>query len=376
MTEQEIRETRESDAVEELHRATNQLYEADSLEECYEITIHAAVNILGMDWCSLVAPADDVDMFEIKAISEEGTVAVGHRPFGLDEGLAGHVYQTKETHYVGDLSTSEIAKPTDETIKACLTVPVGEWGVFHAMSRQRDAFDERDRNWAELLCMSLGTAIERTERAARLESQNQRLEEFTSIVSHDLRNPLNVAQLRLDLAQDESDSEHLDDVAGALDRMERLVESLLILARQGEETGEREWVDLGTAARNCWRNVMTSDATLRVDGPPTVKAEQSRLQQLIENLFRNAIDHGGSAVTVTMGALETGFYVEDDGPGIPPDERKTVFESGYSTADHGMGFGLKIVAQVTEAHGWDVEVTEGTAGGARFEITGVTMAER
>ena len=69
-----------------------------------------------------------------------------------------------------------------------------------------------------------------------------------------------------------------------------------------------------------------------------------------------------------------GFYVEDDGPGIPEGERERVFEDGYSTVEGGTGFGLNIVREIARAHGWEVRVTESAAGGARFEISGVESA--
>ena len=96
-----------------------------------------------------------------------------------------------------------------------------------------------------------------------------------------------------------------------------------------------------------------------------------RLEQLLENLFRNAVDHAGEDVTVTVGDLDDEFYVADDGPGISDDERDRVFEDGYSTVEEGAGLGLAIVAGIAEAHGWSVTVTESEDGGARFEVTGV-----
>lgn len=101
--------------------------------------------------------------------------------------------------------------------------------------------------------------------------------------------------------------------------------------------------------------------------------DRSRLQQLLENLIRNSIEHAGEEVTVTVGALEDGFYVEDDGPGIPADERDEEFAAGHSTSEGGTGFGLRIVQQVVEAHDWSIQLTEGSDGGARFEITGVEL---
>lgn len=214
----------------------------------------------------------------------------------------------------------------------------------------------------------------RREREWELERQNERLDQFASVVSHDLRNPLNVATLRLDLAMEECDSEHLDTVADAHDRMEELIESLLVLAREGETVTDREQVDLAAVATDCWAGVDVDDMTLAVDVDRTVRADESRLKQLFENLFCNAIDHG--CETVRVGDLDDGFFVEDDGPGIPEDDREAVFEAGYSTTTDGLGFGLSIVKQMVESHGWEISITEGTDGGARFEITGLDPVMR
>jgi signal transduction histidine kinase len=73
-------------------------------------------------------------------------------------------------------------------------------------------------------------------------------------------------------------------------------------------------------------------------------------------------------VTVGVFADDAGFFVADDGVGIPEGDRDAVMGMGYSTADDGTGFGLGIVAEIARAHGWSVAVTDSEAGGARFEI--------
>lgn len=219
---------------------------------------------------------------------------------------------------------------------------------------------------------------ERRELAARteeLERQNTRLDKFASLVSHDLRNPLNVAQGRLELANETSDSEHIDNAAKAIDRSLDLIEDMLSLARAGKQVSEREIVDFETLLENCWNNVKTAEATIESDIDLSIRADRSRLQQLVENLIRNAIDHGTEDVTIRIGSLSDGFFLEDDGPGIPPGERQQVFESGYSTDEEGTGFGLAIVQQIVDAHDWDIHVTESADGGARFEISGVEVVE-
>jgi PAS domain S-box-containing protein len=211
----------------------------------------------------------------------------------------------------------------------------------------------------------------RKARARELERKNERLEEFASVVSHDLRNPLNVAKSRIEFAADDPDAEHLDRASSALDRMEALIDDLLTVARQGQAVRDREPVALADLAEACWRTVATADATLVTDTARTVQADRGRLQQLLENLFRNAVEHGGEGVTVTVGDLDDGFYVVDDGVGIPADDRVQVLEVGYSTASDGTGFGLSIVQGIADAHGWDVTVTESESGGARFAFTGL-----
>jgi len=212
---------------------------------------------------------------------------------------------------------------------------------------------------------------EQRERKRELERQNERLEEFASVVSHDLRNPLNMVEGRLELARAECDSDELDKAEAAVDRCQTLVEDLLTLARSGQYIDETEPVSLADVARRSWETVETADATLSTDGDAVVVADRSRFRQLLENLFRNAVDHAGRDVTVEVGPLEDGFFVADDGPGVPADSRDEVFRSGYSTVTDNTGFGLAIVSEIVAAHGWEVALQDADSGGARFEITGV-----
>jgi PAS domain S-box-containing protein len=234
---------------------------------------------------------------------------------------------------------------------------------------------------------------EQKERERRLRMQNERLEEFASVVSHDLRGPLTVAQGQLKLAQQDEDNDRLDSIDSALQRMQTLIDDILTLARNGPEATATEPVDLQTAATACWQPINTENATLVTDTDSVIVADPQRLRRLLENLFRNSVTHGsmpsqvhgesaesGSPsgreqrdVTVTVGDLDdgSGFYVADDGPGIPEGHRDTVFEAGYSTGSDGTGFGLAIVADIAAVHDWDVSVTESESGGTRFEFTGV-----
>jgi len=257
----------------------------------------------------------------------------------------------------------------------------------------------------------------------RLERQNERLEEFASVLSHDLRNPLNVAEGRLELARETGERDHFDAVAEAHERMETLIEELLTLAREGNIATDLQSLPLRDQAEESWKTIATDDATLVVEDDLTVRADESRLQQLLENLFRNSVEHGSTnsrraeraddsvehsstssrtqsddnvehgstssrtqsddnvehgseGVQVRLGVLpdRAGFYVADDGPGIPESERDRVFESGYTTGGNGIGAGLSIVKRVADAHGWTVRVTGSRDGGARFEVADVDVS--
>jgi signal transduction histidine kinase len=246
----------------------------------------------------------------------------------------------------------------------------------------------------------------RVERERQLRRQNDRLDEFASVVSHDLRNPLNVAKGRVDLLAAQYDSEHVPPVQRALGRMERIIEDTLTLAKQGQTVAETEPIRISELVSDCWATVDADAATVEVVDEFTFRGDRGRLRHVFENLFRNALEHGtadsdddesraddgdtapGGSVTITVGLVEPfptttrgtgtvskGIYVEDDGPGIPEEKRDTVFEPGHTSTDDGTGFGLTIVRRIAEAHGWEVDVGRGTRGGARFEFTDVTFAD-
>lgn len=213
-------------------------------------------------------------------------------------------------------------------------------------------------------------------REYQLERQKERLEEFASVVSHDLRQPLGIVQGRLDIIREEYTSHHLDDIEDAVSRMNTLIENVLRLARQGRTVSTPQPVSLDEVVRDGWEIAGGDEATLTIDGQlGTISADGQRLQGLFENLFRNAIEHGGKDVSVTVGRTDSeGFFVEDDGQGIPPESRDQVFEHGYSTGEDGTGLGLAIVRAIVEAHGWSISLTSSENGGARFEIDGLRHA--
>ena len=221
---------------------------------------------------------------------------------------------------------------------------------------------------------------DRKQRERQLEEQNERLEEFADVVSHDLRNPLSTAEGWVAAVTDALDGEEpdvdtaqmgLDHIAHSHDRIDELIEVLLTMARQGQTVADPEPVSLETCATKAWATAETGEMTLRVDTDRTVPADPARLRQAFENLFRNANDHS-EAATVVVTTTPEGFAVEDDGIGIDPDDREDLFAFGYSTNEEGTGIGLAVVKRIIEAHGWRITVGESDDGGACFEVTGVS----
>ena len=413
--------------LERLQRCTQALMHTRTEAETARLAVDTAEEVLGAPLVGFNLLGDDgaalVPVATVDRVRETFEEPPGYdRSSGAEtDRIVWEVFEAGEPLVIDD--TREYDGLAEETpARSAVLHPLAGHGVFIVSSTDPGAFDETDTVLVEILATALTAALDRVERETllrererQLERQNGRLEEFASVVSHDLRNPLNVAMGSLDIAREECEAEHLDAVADAHDRMEGLIADLLALARQGEDVPTDERVALAGAVDRCWRNVETDGTTLRVETDRVVLADGSLLDQLLENLFRNAVEHGArrasardargdvvehgstspssqarkdavehgstsdrtpsaDGLAVTVGDIEGGFYVEDDGPGIPEADRERVFEAGYSTGEDGTGFGLKIVADAARRQGWEIAVTDGTDGGARFEVTGVEFA--
>ena len=377
--ERELQEQKEK--VTALHRVGTTIEDCETPTSVHEKVVTAAEEILEFDVAIVNEYQDGFLVPQAVSSHLDADEYYGRIPVDDDRSDAARAYRNGEPIVVDDIRDRDV-RPASPTFISSLTVPFGDDFVFQSVSREPGAFDESSVELVELLCAQaqarldrIGTEQQLRQQATALEQQNEQLEEFARVVSHDLRNPLSVASSRLALARRDHDSEHLTEVANAHDRMDTLIDDLLTLAREAQQLSEVETVPLAEIVESCWRTVETAGATLDVRTDLSVRADRTRLRQLLENLIRNSVEHGDEGVAVTVGALpeQSGFYLADDGPGIPADERQTVFEPGYSTAEDGTGFGLAIADRVAQAHDWDVSVTESEDGGARFEITGVEI---
>ena len=417
MTQDVTERTERRRELQRRERVLREMYEVvsapdRSISERIRRLLAIGTDALGMRYGVLSRIEDDEYVFELVHAPGDGlgdgAITEGDA-VPLSATNCRRVARTGETITVADVrEDAEFATltPHAEHGVACyvgtpVVVEEGLYGTccFYDDTARDRSFSDWDVTLVDLLSRWIGAALDRRARTAQLRTQNDQFREFTSIVSHDLRNPIGVLHGALELAETTGESEQFDRCRRALDRMDALVTDLTTLTREGVVIEEAERLELESVARACWATVETADATLRIEGNATVRADEARLRQLLENLFRNAVEHGSTsnrtgsddavehgstddrhdggdtALTVRVGRVGdgAGFYVEDDGVGIPETRRDEVFDQGYSTTATGTGLGLAIVEKMAAAHGWTVTVAEGEAGGARIEVRGVEV---
>jgi len=393
-------ERRRQRRIEAVRRATHRLVEAHTDEAVASIAVEAPAEVVDSAAAAFWRFDETTDGFNRIASTDAWDDHDGTDDLEAAVANGGDWEPLREVIHTGRIQRLEDVAafhPTgSDATTAIVGVPVGRWGVLLVIE-SGGAFSETGTNVLEVLAGALDSAfgsvefeqqLHATERELR--RQNEQLEEFAHVVAHDIRGPLTAARGFFEIALETDADEHFQRVADAHTRMERMIDDLLTLARQGRSIAEREPVDVEELARTAWTQVR-GDASIEIEaGLPVVSADASRLEEVLTNLFRNAVEHGstsppsrtqgdavehgGSGVTVSIGPLTDddgavkGIFVEDDGPGIPPEKHPHVFEFGYTTDPNGTGLGLSIVKEVVEAHGWAVSVTDGRSGGARFEI--------
>jgi signal transduction histidine kinase len=355
----------------ELHRTAMELLAARTQREVAQTAVRTVAHFYSADHSEVLQRAGD-------GLESRARITFGRTDDGPPAGLAvpepmlERVQDTGMTGLIDDLTAVLGDEKTEVLYRSLLCVPIDDHGLLVAANREPGVFRGESVTRMERLAELVAAAFDRVDGG---NSETSRHQAVAKVLSHDLQNALAVANGRLELALD-GDTEQLEAVAAAHDRLFEMTDDLVTLLRTGDSVDSIEPVDLESAARRAWRTVDTAEAELVLGTAPEIMADTSSLSQLLENLFRNAVEHGGEEAVVEVGALEgaAGFYVADDGPGIDPEARKTVFELGYSTGERSSGYGLAIVERIAEAHGWAVTAERAAGGGARIEVRGVTPA--
>lgn len=219
----------------------------------------------------------------------------------------------------------------------------------------------------------------------RLESARNSQRRFVSDASHELRSPITVIRQHAEVAMAHPDqvtaAELAEVVLAEQQRMQRLVEDLLLLARADERVPlARDAVDLDDLAFEEGELLRTTTSK-RVDtsgvSAARVQGDADALRRMFRNVGENAARHASSRVDITL--VERGdevvLTVDDDGPGIPENDRARVLQrfvrldEARSRDDGGSGLGLSIVDEVVRAHGGSVSIGESPLGGARITVT-------
>jgi two-component system, OmpR family, sensor kinase len=223
---------------------------------------------------------------------------------------------------------------------------------------------------------------------------------FIADASHELRTPLTVisGQLEVLAAQASPSGDEVRRVErlvqSEIGRITRLVDDLLLLVKTEQTQSLRiEPIDLPAYVRELWDGMkLLAPRRFELGSVPegVLAADPDRLAQALRNLVSNAIEHTAAERGLVRMRIETGgrgrirFLVEDDGPGIPSQERERVFDrfnrvdAARDRASGGTGLGLAIVRAIAEAHGGSVAAGESPEGGARIELelSGFTVRDR
>ena len=370
--------------LEVLQTTTQRLLQTTNPTEAATIALSGIEEGFEFDIAGIWLANDDGTRLEPVEISEQGQELIDTQPVytSAANSLSWQAFETGTPKRIDDLTTQPSRHNAETPLRSELIIPIGKYGLLNIGSTEPGAFTDDDLRRVRVWSSTVESAFARLEqvrhlrdREEALERERDRLDDFAGVISHDLQNPLHIAEGNLSLARTNCDCDHLEPIDTALTRMNDIIEDTLTLAQEGETVDTFEPVALPRLIESCVAVTEATPATVKVDAECRLLADPDRLAHVIENLCQNAVDHGRSDVTIRIGTIDSGFYVADDGPGIPADEREAVFESGYTTAKEGTGLGLRIVKQIVEAHGWEIEITDSESGGARFEITGVSFAD-
>lgn len=361
-----------------------ELVSADSTNDVYEWGISQLRSQIGADMCKLAVATDGL---LVPTVSTDRGETGRQHAIPIATTVPGSIFATGEPNTIADLEntrsgtlTAPETAPASSTYqelshRSMVCAPVGNLGVLVGLAREPNAFDEADLEITADLGRVIAAAAERlgNDGAIGEKGATRMLEEIASMVSHDLRNKLNIMSGRLDLARETGEAEHFDACTEAVEGVESIADMVVTLARTGRPLDHIEEIELEETARRAFDPLNTPEAQLSIKASATILADKGCIAQLLENLFRNAIEHSNGPVSVEVGLLEDGFYIADDGPGIPDDLRDNVFELGFTTSDGNTGKGLAIVRRMADAHGWEIDLVESASSGTRAEIHGVVF---
>jgi len=248
--------------------------------------------------------------------------------------------------------------------------------AFGTLDRRLD--EPRTKDEMARLVVTLNRMLDRVAEGAR------RQREFIGNASHELRTPIASIRAQLEVALAHPDTADWPRVAGGSSaevvRMQRLVDDLLRIARLDDSRDAlpqpSQEVDLDDIVRSESAALRAAKVGLAGVSPARVRGAEPDLRRIVRNLLENAERYGRGQIEVslTQNGSEARLEIEDDGPGVAPEQRELVFErfrrleESRSRASGGAGLGLSLARGLVEAHGGDVWIEDARIGGARLVV--------
>jgi signal transduction histidine kinase len=290
-------------------------------------------------------------------------------------------YESDETQRV---LVSEEKAASDAPLHGGITVPLAEYGLLTAGTDERTEPTEREAQLADILGKNVLSALERIERERELKRQRDNLDLLNQIVRHDLTNHLQTISGRAELLRDQCSGdvlEHVDGIQESSRSAAELLETAGNLATVMRQTDwETEPVALESVLSSVTEDITATYTDAQVTVPdefPSVRVQaDGLLSSVFRNVLTNAIQHNDSATpSVAVDVTDDGDVVHvtvaDNGPGIPDEQKRTVFERGEKRPDsEGTGVGLYLVRTLVDAYGGDVWVDDNEPRGA---VVGLTL---
>ncbi len=358
--------------IEKLQKVSTELQTYDTEEDVYTFAVKTAEEVLDFHVCEINVPSDDEMKSVARSTDFQEEIVSKMKPFFIDSSIAGKTYLENKSFLIEDIKNVDYANPRLEDYRSAISVPMGEHGVFQALSREVDFFDEEDLKMAQLLISHVSEALHRIQ-------MNKREDFLHSLLRHDIGNKNQIIKGYLEILKDYEISDEAKEFLrkaehAAKDSIE-MIEKIRKLRRIEKEEEVYE-IPLNTVFDKLisenQAKLQKKDIEIDISECGFDVKSGYLLEEMFSNLITNSIQHSNcSKIRISSRTEEDECIVsiEDDGIGIPDDTKDKVFERGFKRGRRaGTGLGLYMVKEIAESYGGSVEVMDSELGGARFDV--------